>query len=64
MRRLPSKLLTITLSMLVAGTVMALGDEDAATLNAISGYRQWTRVNPEPVKIETPQNIPPQLATV
>jgi hypothetical protein len=36
---------------------MAIGDDDAATLNRISGYRQWTKVNPEPVKVDNPVEI-------
>jgi hypothetical protein len=34
--------------------VLAGGVDDPATLNQISGYRQWTRVNSEPVIVELP----------
>jgi hypothetical protein len=43
--------------MVLTGTIMAIGDDDAATLSRISGYRQWTKVNPEPVKVEKPSNM-------
>lgn len=38
----------------IAGAALANSDQDASTLNQISGYRQWTRVNSQPIKIETP----------
>ena len=34
--------------------VFADGDTDSATLNEVSGYRQWTRVNPDPVEVVVP----------
>jgi hypothetical protein len=51
-----------TLSFFVALAIAAPGfaavlsrsDDDAATLSQISNYRQWTRVNEEPVKIQVP----------
>lgn len=57
MNRLSYRVFTLAVSIAVAGTVMAIGDDDAVTLNRISGYRQWTKVNPEPVKVDTPLNI-------
>ena len=54
MNRLSVRLFTLAVSIVLAGTVLATGDDDAVTLNRISGYRQWTKVNPEPVKVETP----------
>jgi len=36
------------------GTVLSRSDDDAATLSQISNYRQWTRVNEEPVKVQVP----------
>lgn len=45
----------------VAATItiaaLAGSDQDASTLNQISGYRQWTRVNPQPIKIEAPVTL-------
>jgi hypothetical protein len=57
MNRLSFRLFTLAVSIALAGSVMALGDDDAGTLQRISGYRQWKKVNPEPVKVETPVNI-------
>jgi hypothetical protein len=61
MNILSFRLLTLAVSIVVAGTVVAIGDDDAQTLNRVSGYRQWTKVNPEPVKVETPFTIDPAL---
>jgi len=33
-------------------------DDNSQTLNQISGYRQWTRINDEPIKVETPPGLP------
>jgi hypothetical protein len=57
MNRLSFRLFTLAVSIAVAGTVMAVGDDDAVTLNRITGYRQWTKVNPEPVKVDNPVDI-------
>jgi hypothetical protein len=57
MSRLSFRLFTLALSIVAAGTVAGFADDDAATLNRISGYRQWTEVNPEPVKVETPISL-------
>jgi hypothetical protein len=59
MRRLPFRLPTFAISFVIAVTVMATGDDDAVTLNRITGYRQWTKVNPEPVKVDNPVEINP-----
>jgi hypothetical protein len=57
MNRLSFRLFTLAVSIAVAGTVMAVGDDDAVTLNRITGYRQWTKVNPEPVKVDNPVDL-------
>ena len=57
MNRLSFRLFTLAFSIVVAGTVMAMGDDDVVTLNRITGYRQWTKVNPEPVKVDNPVEI-------
>jgi hypothetical protein len=57
MSRLSFRLLILVVLIAVGGTVLGVGDDDAVTLNRISGYREWTKVNPEPVKVETPLNI-------
>jgi hypothetical protein len=41
-------------SAAMIGSATAETDKDAATLNQIAGYRQWTLVNPEPVKVRVP----------
>lgn len=38
----------------LTGAALAESDKDAATLNEIAGYRQWTRVNPKPVEVVVP----------
>jgi hypothetical protein len=57
MSRLSLRLFTLAVSIVAAGTVLGSGDDDAVTLSGISGYRQWTKVNPEPVKVETSLNL-------
>ena len=47
MKTLSLRLLTLVL--FTAGSAFA-GDDDT-TLNQISGYRQWTRVNQQPVMV-------------
>jgi len=36
---------------------MGGSNEDAVTLKQISGYREWTRMNPDPVKVDGPLNL-------
>jgi hypothetical protein len=45
----------LALVTLLTMTSLALADisNDQATLNQIAVYRQWTRINPEPVKVMT-----------
>ena len=54
MKKLCFNALAVAIAATMAGAVLAGSDNDAATLKQISGYRQWTRVNPEPVKVEVP----------
>ena len=56
MFRLSFRVLALAVSVAATGTVTAGGDDDAVMSNRIAGYRQWTKVNPEPVKVETPAN--------
>jgi hypothetical protein len=56
MFRLSFRVFALAVSVAATCTVTAVGDDDALTLNRISGYRQWTKVNPEPVKVDTPSN--------
>lgn len=47
--------LLICATAAVAGSaVLAEPEKDAGTLNQIASYRQWTRVNPEPVEVLVP----------
>ena len=57
MSRLPFRLFSLAVSIALAGIVMAIGDDDAVTLNRITGYREWKKVNREPVKVQTPVSI-------
>ena len=53
MKTISFALVCATLVML-GGAALAESDKDAATLNEIAGYRQWTRVNPKPVEVVVP----------
>jgi hypothetical protein len=57
MRRLPFKIAALIISTVAIGAVIASGDNDAPTLKQISSYRQWTKMNAEPVKTENPINL-------
>ena len=57
MRGLPIKLLAVAVSITLSGVMMAAGDDDVGTLPQLSGYRQWTKMNPEPAKVDTPANF-------
>jgi hypothetical protein len=47
------KVLSLIAVLTTAGLVLADTDDGGRTLNQIAGYRQWTRINPEPVKVIT-----------
>lgn len=51
MSRTRLRLFAATVLLSVAGTVPG-GSATDKTLQEISGYRQWTRVNEEPVVVE------------
>jgi len=53
MKKISLKVLTLMAVLTSAGLVAAT-TSDSDTLNQIGGYRQWTRINPEPVKVMTP----------
>ena len=59
MSKLSFRLLAFAVAIALTGTVIATADDDAATLHRISGYRHWTKVNPEPVVVPVPVNIDP-----
>lgn len=54
MKRLSFALLTVVAAFGIGGAALADNHNDAATLNQISGYHEWTRVNPNPVEVSVP----------
>ena len=52
MKSLSFKLFLVGLCAAMTGAIAAAPDRDATTLSQISTYREWTRVNSEPVKVE------------
>lgn len=52
MRRLSSKLSVLVAVAVMAG-VTAASSYDDSTLSQLAGYRHWTKINSEPVKVET-----------
>lgn len=51
MKKISLKVLTLVAVLTTAGLVAADTSDNETTLNRIVGYRQWTRVNREPVKV-------------
>ena len=64
MKKLSCKLFALTITAAIAGLATAQNGVDTATLNQISAYRQWTRVNAEPVKVDIPMTIAPVSAVL
>jgi len=62
MKTLSCKLFGLAITVAIAGLALAQTGGDATTLAKISGYRQWTKVNAEPVKVEIPLKIDPASA--
>jgi hypothetical protein len=55
MKRFAFALVCAVVAMLGSAALAETNKEtDDATLNRIAGYRQWTRVNPEPVEVVVP----------
>jgi hypothetical protein len=54
MKRLSFGVVAIIAAFSIGGAALAENDHDSETLNQISGYRQWTRVNPDPVEVSVP----------
>jgi hypothetical protein len=52
MKKTSLKLLTLVAVLTTAGLVVADTSDNETTLNRIVGYRQWTRVNREPVQVD------------
>ena len=53
MKRL-SWLLSLAITTTFTAGVLADGDHDTATLKQITNYRDWTRVNPDPIEVSVP----------
>ena len=51
MKTFSSKLSVLATVIAMVGITTA-GSADEVTLNQIAGYRQWTKINAEPVKVE------------
>jgi hypothetical protein len=52
MKKISLKALTLVAVLTTAGLVAADTSDNETTLNRIAGYRQWTRVNREPVQVK------------
>ena len=52
MKKISLKVLTLMAVLTTAGLVVADTSNNDATLNQLEGYRQWTRVNREPVQVD------------
>ena len=56
MKKLSLTALAIIIAAAFAAAALAGNDNDAQVLDQISGYRQWTKINADPVKVEVPKN--------
>jgi hypothetical protein len=56
MKKLSLAALAIAVAAAFAAAVLAGNDNDAQVHDQISGYRQWTKINADPVKVEVPKN--------
>jgi hypothetical protein len=54
MKKISLKVLTLVAVLTTAGLVVADTSDSESTLNQIAGYRQWTRVNRQPVQVAAP----------
>ena len=54
MKKLSLATLAIAVAAAFAAAALAGNDKDTEVLDQISGYRQWTKVNADPVKVEVP----------
>lgn len=52
MKKISLKVLTLVAVLTTAGLVVADSSDSETTLNQIAGYRQWTRLNREPVQVK------------
>jgi hypothetical protein len=61
MKNLSRRLFALTITAAIASLALAQDGGDNATLTQLSNYRQWTKVNRDPVKVEVPLKIDPAL---
>ena len=54
MKKLSLAILAIAVAAAFAAAALAGNDKETQVLDQISGYRQWTKVNADPVKVEVP----------
>ena len=54
MKKLSLATLAFAVGAAFAVAALAGNDKDAEVFNQISGYRQWKKVNADPVKVEVP----------
>ena len=51
MSKISLRVLSLIAVLTTAGLVAAETSNDGATLEQFAGYRQWTRVNPQPIVV-------------
>ena len=54
MKKLSLAALVIAVAATFVVAALAGNDNDTQVLDQIAGYRQWTKVNADPVKVEVP----------
>ena len=54
MKKLSLATLAIAVAAALTTAALAGNDNNAQVLDQISGYRQWTKINADPVKVEIP----------
>lgn len=52
MKKLSLATLAIAVAAALTTAALAGNDNNAQVLDQISGYRQWTKINADPVKVE------------
>jgi hypothetical protein len=57
MKKISLKVLTLTFALAIAKLAAAETSDNGATLSQIAGYRQWTRVNPQPVVVTSLDSV-------
>ena len=64
MKKLSTRLLVLGVTAISAAAALAGNDQDSSTLKQISGYRQWTKVNQEAIRIAMPSKFDPSRTAV